>query len=405
MRNRGHGSKVAVIGMGAESPLGSGISALWCGCLNGVVAKSQIDRFPTADLAHAHAALIAGASKEEAPAAFLAFKSAFQATLAADSIDPGWRGGRVALYFATSHAEERHLRIVDESLTGLEAPGTRTPFHTPLRTAEWEQIIRNTIAERVAGELKLDGSLVSTISAACASANVALAQAFFDLVSGFVDSAVVVSTDALARMGHIGFSQVRALASDRVRPFCTERDGTMIGEGSAAFVLSTMPLGSRAPLAWLLGVGVSADASHHIHPDGTGSGMERATRSAMHCAGIDATSVDVVFLHGSGTRQNDSAEAAALGRIFGSHRPSGAAIKSLVGHSMGAAAGLSAVCAIKTLETGIVPPTPGCEPLEPDCPVTLLESAHSMGTVRLVLNNAYGFGGLNSSVVFGHGSY
>jgi 3-oxoacyl-[acyl-carrier-protein] synthase II len=76
----------------------------------------------------------------------------------------------------------------------------------------------------------------------------------------------------------------------------------------------------------------------------------------------------------------------------------------LVGHSMGAAAGLSAVCAIKTLETGMIPPTPGCEPLEPGCPVNLSETAQSAGSVRLVLNNAYGFGGLNSSVVFAHGN-
>jgi 3-oxoacyl-[acyl-carrier-protein] synthase II len=245
---------------------------------------------------------------------------------------------------------------------------------------------------------------VRMISTACSSGTHAIGLAA-DMVEfeGF-DAVVAGGADALDRVKLLGHSALATLTTGLPRPYSTQRDGTLFGEGAAFVVLQPDRAGSqRVAYARCTGAGYSTDIGHLTAPDETGEGAARAVREALRMAGIEPHDVDHVNLHGSGTALNDGAEFTALRSVFGQRIadiPS-TSIKAAVGHLMGAAGAIEAVATVLALSKGCVPPTLQTRADDIAFPIDLVTgSARTLSKPSHALSLSLGFGGANGALVF-----
>ena len=256
-------------------------------------------------------------------------------------------------------------------------------------------------AEFLARYLGLQGPAY-TVSTTCSSSANALASARRLLRLGVCDAVLVGGGDALCRTTLEGFAALGAVSKTRCNPFSKNRDGTVIGEGAALFLMSREP----APIA-LLGVGSSSDAYHISAPRPDGSCAYVAMRAALDDAGLAPGEVDYVNLHGTGTLQNDAMESKAVARLFGSATPCGSS-KPATGHCLGAAGSIEAgLCWL--ILSGLdrenrLPPhlwdgvaDPGMARLG----LVALEN-HGFKPLQYCLSNSFAFGGNNVSLLIGH---
>jgi 3-oxoacyl-[acyl-carrier-protein] synthase II len=259
------------------------------------------------------------------------------------------------------------------------------------------------IPARIACEVGFAG-INMTIPTACAAGNYAIAYAFDVLRSGRADVMLAGGADAFSRITYTGFARLGAIAPDICRPFDRNRKGMIPGEGAAVLVLEPLALalarGARI-YAEVAGYGLSCDA-HHItaaHPEGHGA--VRAMEKALAHCGMPPDAVSYISAHGTGTPTNDQRETVAVKQVFKEaayHIPI-SSIKSMLGHTMGAASAIeAATCALAILH-GRIPPTMHLEEPDPECDLDYVPNAAREHTVHVAMNNAYAFGGNNSSVL------
>jgi 3-oxoacyl-[acyl-carrier-protein] synthase-1 len=236
------------------------------------------------------------------------------------------------------------------------------------------------------------------ISTACSSSLNALASAIRLIDRGLADAAVIGSADSLCRTTIFGFHSLGLIAATATRPFARDRSGITLGEGSA-YVLIERDAEATRPhaLARVAGMGAASDAFHHTSPHPEGIGGQLCMRQAIDRAGITPNDIDCISAHGTGTRLNDAAEAAAVRRVFERHVPM-TATKSLTGHTLGSAGLTALVLAVESLRRQEIPPTLRAQPADDSLGVEVVDKRTP---VRLshVLVNAFGFGGSNVSVV------
>ncbi|HSR23258.1 MAG TPA: beta-ketoacyl-[acyl-carrier-protein] synthase family protein, partial [Candidatus Eisenbacteria bacterium] len=210
--------------------------------------------------------------------------------------------------------------------------------------------------------------------------------------------------DELSEAMFMMFDSFRALAPDRVQPFDRDRRGLMLAEGAGVLVLESDRLArarGAAVYGRVAGHGNHADAHHMTAPHPTGLGAARSMRAALAMAGIDPADVDYVCAHGTGTPANDVVEAVAIRDVFGpatDHIPV-SSIKSMLGHAQGAAGAIEAVACLLAIRDGVVPPNLHLDNLDPGCSIRVVANRPLPTTVRVVLNNAFGFGGNNCCLV------
>jgi 3-oxoacyl-[acyl-carrier-protein] synthase II len=191
------------------------------------------------------------------------------------------------------------------------------------------------------------------------------------------------------------------MAAGVCRPFDERRDGLLVGEGAAIFVLereSQARARGAAIRARVLGCGLSCENYHPTRPDPNADGLTRAARTAMREAGVGPGDVDYVCAHGTGTPQNDAIEAAFMGQCFREGTPF-SSFKALMGHTMGAASALETAGCVLSLERQTLIPTWNLENVLQPCLLEALQGTSRPARVRAVVNNSAGFGGYNSSVV------
>ncbi len=233
----------------------------------------------------------------------------------------------------------------------------------------------------------------AAVSTACSSSAKAFVAARRAIRAGHCDAAVVAGVDSLALSTLYGFRALQLLSSTACRPFCAERDGISIGEAAAIALLDRAPSGVR-----FAGAGESSDAHHMSTPPADGAGAARAMRMALADAAIDAASVGYVNLHGTGTRVNDAAEAAAMHSVFGAATPA-SSTKGYTGHTLGAAGALEALIAIHALRAGVIPGNLGVMPPDTALPIAIAAGTRA-ATLTHVASNSFGFGGSNCMLVF-----
>ncbi len=235
------------------------------------------------------------------------------------------------------------------------------------------------------------------LSTACSSGALALALALRLLRSGRIDSVLAGGVDALSRLTYYGFHSLQLVDRSGCRPLDASRQGLAVAEGAALLLLTTER--PEKPLGRLLGAGLSCDAHHPTAPHPEGRGACAAMAAALADAGLEPAEIDHISLHGTGTPDNDLAEARAIRTLF-PHPPPLASIKGATGHGLAACGAIEAVVAALCVARSFVPGTVGCR--EPDPKLGLRpQLACSDQPVRTVLSNSFGFGGNNGALVIG----
>ncbi|GIJ08930.1 beta-ketoacyl-[acyl-carrier-protein] synthase family protein [Micromonospora andamanensis] len=264
------------------------------------------------------------------------------------------------------------------------------------------QLPAGRLAHGVSEELGLAGESV-TLATACAASNYAIGYGFDLLVSGEADVVFAGGADSVCRWAHAGFFRLGALAAQDCAPFDSDRDGILTAEGGAVLVLETFDharaRGARI-YAELLGHGLNCDAKHPVAPEWTS--IARCIRIAHGNAGVTPADIDYICAHGTGTPANDAVEARAIVEVFGEHPPPVSSIKSLIGHTMGAASGFGAIASVLAIDKGFLPPTVNWSTADPDLAgIDPVPNVARPAAVRVVQNNGFAFGGNNSIVIFG----
>lgn len=298
-----------------------------------------------------------------------------------------WGARRIAYVFASSTGG------LDETERAV-APDPRLP----LASARYRYADHgiDATSQAVARHLGVEGVAIA-ISTACSSSFHALACALRLIDRGLADAAVVGSADSLCRTTVFGFHGLGLTAPTATRPFARDRAGITLGEGSAyALVERDAPDTRRRALAWIAGIGAASDAFHHTSPHPDGLGGQLCMRQALDRAGMSPDDIDLVSAHGTGTKLNDAAEAAAVCQVFGRRVPL-TATKSLTGHTLGSAGLTALVLAIESLRRQEIPATLRAAPL--DALGVDVVDRRTAAELRRVLVNAFGFGGSNVSVI------
>jgi len=276
---------------------------------------------------------------------------------------------------------------------------------------DWQPPLHgDSIVERARRALGLSGPAVG-LSAACASGNVALAQARAWLRMGWVDVCLAGASDmGVAPMSLAGFGNLRALSRRNAepraasRPFDRGRDGFVMSEGGVVFVLERAADARRrgaAALAEVAGYGASSDAHHMVIPSPDPAPATAAVRRALADARIDPCEVDYINAHATSTPVGDAAEARVLKAVFGEaiRRVPVSSTKSMTGHLLTAAAAAEALACIVAMRHGAVPPTINLDDPDPECDLCHVPHAAREHRVRVAMSNSFGFGGSNTCLV------
>jgi 3-oxoacyl-[acyl-carrier-protein] synthase II len=249
------------------------------------------------------------------------------------------------------------------------------------------------------------------VSTACATGNHAIGDSLRIIQRGEADVMVAGGTEAvIGPLCVAGFSNCKALSTrnnepERAsRPFDKERDGFVMGEGAAVLVLERLEhaLDRGASIyAEVCGYGMSADAYHMTAPAPGGEGAVQSMQAALRDAGLPPEAVDYINAHGTSTPYNDANETLAIKQVFGDHatRLPISSIKSMIGHTLGAAGAIEAVATILSLKHGILPPTINYEHPDPDCDLDYVPNTARELPIRVAMNNSFGFGGTNATTL------
>jgi len=238
-----------------------------------------------------------------------------------------------------------------------------------------------------------------TVATACSSSAKIFAKAERMIRLGTADAAILAGIDTLCDNVLFGFNALELVSSQRCRPFDTARNGISIGE-AAGFAIVERDGDARAPR--LVGYGESSDAYHMSTPHPEGRGARLALSDALARAGLAASDVDYINLHGTATPKNDEVEAAVLADVFTS-RVRASATKGFTGHTLGAAGILEAAITLIAMEQGFVPATLNSRDAEPIAAAQLAIEREER-TIRVALSNSFGFGGSNCTLAFAAGA-
>jgi 3-oxoacyl-[acyl-carrier-protein] synthase II len=277
----------------------------------------------------------------------------------------------------------------------------------------------NNLALCVAQELGAPGEAV-TLSTACAAGNYAIGRAYDLLRLGEADLAIAGGADSMCRKTYAGFHRLGTIARERCQPFDKNRSGILTGEGAGILVLEALDharaRGARI-YAEVLGYGLTCDANHMVSP--SRDSIARCMRVAHANAGVTAADVDYICAHGTGTVANDATEIGAILDVFGDSNSShtdgngdgnGAAamrvppvssIKSMIGHTMGAASAIASAACASAIFHSFLPPTINHVDDDPACPIDCVPNQSRPADLRVVQNNAFAFGGNNAILLYG----
>lgn len=405
-------SEVVVTGIGCVSPVGIGFTAFGDAIRRGVSGVGRLEAFD----ASPYRCRVTAEVRNFHPEDFMALREVrssprvVQLALAASRLAldhaglPTWpEPARVGVVLGTSGGPAAYY--FEQYAIYAERGARRMPPAFPA------QAHYGVLASECAIQLGAHGPVL-TISSACTSAADALGLARSMIRTGMADVVLAGGSEAplfpllfaafdRLEMMPTRFNDTPASAS---RPFSADRDGFVLGEGSAVFLLEredrARARGARV-LARLAGYGATCDAKSHFTQDESGIDSERAIRIALEDAGVGVDQVDYVNAHGSATRQNDPFETAVLRRVFGegAARVPVSSSKSMVGHLLGAGPAIELAATIAGMTGGFLPPTINLEARDPACDLDYVSGGARPARIRAALSTSFGFGSRNAALV------
>jgi 3-oxoacyl-[acyl-carrier-protein] synthase II len=416
VRIRADDERVVITGLGAITPLGLTVEDSWRGMVEGRSGVDHITRFDASQFPTTFAGEVRGfdptlyMSRKEARRVARAtqFSLAASAQAMADAglerFAENGAGRRSGALIGTSYggfsAAEEAIRDYDKR--GL---GRVNPFALAAS-------LPNMVTSHVCLEYNLQG-YTATLCTACAAGTQAIGEATEVIRRGKTDVMLAGGLEAVViEVVLAGFSAMRALSTRNhdpagaCRPFDAERDGFVLGEGCAIFVLERLTHARRRGAhiyGEVLGYGVSADTYHMAQPDPEGRYARLAMRWALEDAGVDLDQVDYINAHGPGTPLGDAAETVAIKRLFGerAYEIPISSTKSMIGHALGGAGAIEALACLQTIRTGIIHPTINYQNADPDCDLDYVPNVAREADVRITLSNSFGLGGQNACLVLG----
>lgn len=401
--------KIVVTGMGAVTPIGIGVERFWSNLIAGESGLSAITRFDPSELPVSVAAEIKDFDpKEHIPARLVPRMARFTQYAYAAAEEALQDSGYAVREMRTGVVMGTAMGAVAETAQAQEETGGRrvSPAFVP-------KILGNMPACQIAIAHQLRGPSF-TLNTACASGEDAVSLSAMLLRAGAADAMLAMGADAISCslvMSSLAASQI--LAHDEREPFCAvrpfdaNRNGLAIGEGGGALLLETEEH-ARARgahiYAELLGGGNNNDAFHITTPRDGGEGGADCMRMALREAGLSPEEIDYVNAHGTGTIQGDRRECEAFHAVFGEHAPKVpmSSLKGATGHMMGAGGIVESIACMLAIRDGVLPPTLHHRETDPACGALDCVPNHARRTpVRIAMNNTFGFGGQNASLIFG----
>ena len=240
------------------------------------------------------------------------------------------------------------------------------------------------------------------IPTACAAGNYSIGFSYDLIRQNISDVMIAGGADPIARTSFAGFNRLIAVASEKCQPFDKNRQGMMVGEGAGVLILEELEHAKNRGAdiyAEVLGYGLSCDAYNMTIP--SDKGIEKVMDKAMRNSKVDKKEVSYICAHGTGTPANDRTECAAINSVFEklTNNLSVSSIKSMLGHTMGAASALEAIACCLTIKDGIIPPTINYETPDPGCNIDCVPNKAKSKNVKVALNNSFAFGGNNACLV------
>lgn len=411
--------RVVVTGLGTINPLGNKVADFWKNCIAGKSGAAPITKFDTSKFKTKFACEVSGFNGEDyfsrkdlkkydpfTQYAVAATDEAVKdAGLDFESLDDHQRA-RMGVIWASGYGG---ISTFEEQLQEFYS-GDGTPRFNPFFIPK---IITDIAAGIIAMRYNIYGPNYCTTSA-CASSNTALINAFDLIRLGRADLIIAGGSEASITAASIGgFNASQALSkrnddpAGASRPFDTDRDGFVAGEGAGALVLEEYEHALRRGAtiyAEFLGGGMATDAYHltATHPEGRGAVL--GMQAALEDAGLDVAAIDYINAHATSTPTGDLSELRAIAHTFNAHKDVViSATKSMTGHLLGAAGAVEAILTILAIRHQLIPPTINTQSLDPLLPegLNILMGAALQKEVNIVMNNTFGFGGHTATSIFG----
>ncbi len=414
MAFHGQGRRVVVTGMGAVTPLGLTVDEYWNNLLAGKSGVGLITAFDASGYDTKFAAELKGFDPLRYMDRKLAQRCDPFTQYALASTDMAMTDCGLNL---EKEDRERIGVIVGSGIGGMgtyhkqqetiwdsKGPHRISPFFIPM-------MIADIAAGRISMRYGLKGPNYATTSA-CATASHAIGDAFILIQRGDADVMVTGGAEApICPMGVGGFNAMKALSmrndapEKASRPFDKDRDGFVMGEGSAILILEELEHARKRGAkmyAELAGLGFTADAHHITEPAPGGEGAVRSMRLAIKDAGLQPEDVQYINTHGTSTPIGDKSETTAIKTVFGQHAYTMAvnSTKSMIGHLLGAAGAVEAVATILSIVHNKVHPTINQDTPDPECDLNYIPNRAQDWEIHAAISNTFGFGGHNASLLF-----
>jgi 3-oxoacyl-[acyl-carrier-protein] synthase II len=410
MASGNNSRRVVITGVGLVTALGNSTNDTWSGIVAGRSGAANITAFD----ASAYPTRFGAEVRNFEPSEFMDLKDSKRtdrtvhlamcasrqalAGIDLERLDRSRIGVVIGSGIGGIYTFERQHSILIE-----RGPDKVSPFFIPMMIADMP-------SGYVSIAFGLKGPNYATVSA-CASGGNALADAFMLIRLGYADAVLTGGTEAaISPIALAGFSNLRALSrrndapEKASRPFDAERDGFVIGEGAGILFVEELEHAKKRGatiLAEVLGVGMTGDAYHQTSPAPDGEGAVRAMQMAIDDAGLKPEQVDYINAHGTSTELNDASETAAIKRVFGDHarKLMVSSTKSMIGHLLGAAAGVEAIFCVLAIQHDLIPPTINYEHPDPQCDLDYVPNQARAKRIDVALSNTFGFGGHNASMI------
>lgn len=405
--------RVVVTGIGALTPVGKTAPDFWNGLVSGKSGAQPIEHFDTTDFPTKFAAQIEDYDEKDyfdRKEARRMDKVCQYALVATDEAlnDTGIdfeevNKDNIAVIVGTGIGGM--VTFYEQSISFHEhGPRGVSPFFIPM-------LIPDMVAGQISIKYGFRGPNFCAVSA-CATGSHNIALAYDSIKSGQCDMAVSGGSEApVSKIGVAGFNSMRAMSTRNddpkaaSRPFDKNRDGFVLGEGSGILFLEEYEHAKKRGAqiyGEIGGYGLSADAHHITAPDPEGKGVILSLNRAMESAGINPTDVEHINMHGTSTPLGDIAETNSIKKVFGDHayEINHNSTKSMTGHTLGAAGAIEALASMLAIYHGTIPPTINYDTPDEECDLNYTVNEAQVRDVNYALNNAFGFGGHNTTLVF-----
>lgn len=396
-------TRVVVTGMGVVSAIGIGADNFWNSAVKGKNGISEITLFDTSE----YQSRYGGQIKDFNPTDFIKperieeMGRASQLSVAAAKMAVKMAGleGNVEMLsnacaiLGTTMGEGQITEKIDLNIiNNVEDKGL------------FKKLPAFQISNNICREVGINGDSMM-IPNACAAGNFAIGYAYDLIKTGRRKFAVAGGADPLSEVAFKGFSKLRSMADDVCRPFDRNRKGMMIGEGAGVLFIESLEsakMRNATIYAEIIGYGASCDAYHMVTPDPEARGIRLAVERAIRSANIRPEDINYICTHGTGTPANDKAETIVMKTIFKDNykKVPISSVKSMLGHSMGAASGIEAVTCCLALRDNVITPTINYETFDEECDIDCVPNVARECNLDIVANNAYAFGGNNTCVLF-----